>query len=246
MRKSIIAGAFTCALVSMLQSEAFADFANFDLKSQVDTYEQRYPLPDSHTKLVDNQGNGFEPLYGVRNFRAVLEGVYYRGGANNFYHRNSKRKNSNPLPNDGLLNLCQEGFKEAVYLYPERYSSAPQVISCRDFNGVPNQLQYLQITALSGKNNSVLLQLIYSHIKGKTPGPIYAHCWNGWHASGYVAAITLKQFCGYSDHQADAYWVRNTDGNLAGMSRVRAKVRAFKPLPNLTITAEEKRLICPK
>ena len=62
------------------------------------------------TKIVDNRGDGFDDLYGTRNLRPILHGVAYRGGANNYYHKTNKRKNNNPLPKDGLQNLCTEGF----------------------------------------------------------------------------------------------------------------------------------------
>ena len=39
------------------------------------------------------------------------------------------------------------------------------------------------------------------------------HCWNGWHASGYISALSLRQFCGVSGSDAVAYWIRNTDNN---------------------------------
>lgn len=71
------------------------------------------PIPTSYPsdKLVDNTGEGYDALYGTRNVRAVLNGVYYRGGANNYYNKHLKRKNSNPLPDEGLLHLCEEGFR---------------------------------------------------------------------------------------------------------------------------------------
>ncbi|RYZ77760.1 MAG: hypothetical protein EOP05_00595 [Proteobacteria bacterium] len=219
---------------------------SFDLKSQVETYKLRYGLRDPNSKLVNNTGDGYGALYGVRNFRVVLHGVYYRGGANNVYNKNLKRKNTNPLQGGALTNLCEEGFKEAVYLYTTNYSSAPKEISCKiTKTGEPNRLTYHQLSALGANNEEAHLKKIYSHIKGIVPGPIYDHCWNGWHASGYVAAITLRQFCGYSASEADAYWVRNTDGHESGMNSIRKKIRSFKPLPNLSISKTEQNLICP-
>ena len=83
-------------------------------------YRARYRLADATQKLVDNKGNGYENLYGVRNFRAVLGGIYYRGGANNAYHRTNKRGNENPLPSDGLQNLT-ESLLAARVLSPGVY-----------------------------------------------------------------------------------------------------------------------------
>lgn len=106
------------AILVLFSSQAFA---NLD---DAEKFRRRYPLATAKAKLVDNYGNDFEPLYGVRNFRAVLNGVYYRGGANNAYHRSDKRGNQNPLPEDGLLNLCTEGFATAIYLYAANFETA--------------------------------------------------------------------------------------------------------------------------
>lgn len=239
---------FKCLLVHIccvfIASSAVAA-AFDDLKVQVENYKLRYGLKNLDAKLVDNHGNGFEPLYGIRNFRTVLYGVYYRGGANNKYHRTTPRNNMNPLPNDGLKNLCEEGFKEAVYLYTNNYAKAPKVTSCVMADGSQNRLSYFQTTALDTKNNEIHLGRIFDHIKMKVQGPIYEHCWNGWHSSGYVAAIALKQFCGLNNAEADSYWVRNTDGNEKGMSSIREKIKSFKPLAKFSITNEERNLLCP-
>ena len=218
----------------------------FDLKDQVEEYKVRYGLRDPYTKLIDNRGDGYEDLYGVRNLRVVLHGVYYRGGANNKYDRVSPRDNMNPLPNKGLNNLCQQGFSEAVYLYSENYDTAPKKTNCRLVNdNTTTALAYDQKNAFTAGNERILLEKIHNHIKGKVAGPIYAHCWNGWHASGFIAAAALKQFCGWSDAKAEDYWVRNTDGNLEGMEGVRRRVRTFQPYNDLKITAAERDLICP-
>ncbi|RZA00825.1 MAG: hypothetical protein EOP11_17940, partial [Proteobacteria bacterium] len=182
-------------------------------------------LKDATAKLVDDRGNGFEALYGVRNFRAVLNGVYYRGGANNYYHRTNKRGNENPLPNDGLMNLCEEGFTDAVYLYPTNAGTAPKITRCRTADGAENVLNYQQITGLDAKNNRKLLTIVQNHLRNERLGGVYMHCWNGWHASGYAAAITLRQFCGFTGDQAAQYWTKNIDKVEVG-EHVRTAIRA--------------------
>lgn len=213
-------------------------------------YKTRYSkISDPYVKLVDNRGNGYEDLYGVRNFRAVLNGVYYRGGANNVYNREGARSNSNPLPTTGLENLCKEGFSTAIYYYTTNYGTAPKVVNCRDRLDYNTTLNYKQISSLTASTttNEAILSLVYDRIKGKLKGPIYGHCWNGWHASGYAAAIILKQFCGYTDDQAEAYWRKNTDGNDgSSYASVVTKVRAFKPVAKFAISAAESAKICPK
>lgn len=227
-------------------SSAGGNVSGFDLKNQVDFYKQRYNLKDPYTKLVGNTGNGDDNLYGVRNFRVVLHGIYYRGGANNVFNKYGKRGNSNPLPDIGLKNLCEEGFSEADYLYSTNYASAPHSVHCTNVQRQDVDFKYLQVTSLTSGNEKKILTQVWNHIKGKIPGPMYAHCWNGWHASGYAAAISLKQFCGWSADQAETYWVKNTDGVSVGYDSVRKKVRAFQPFSDLKITTDEKNMICPQ
>lgn len=211
-------------------------------------YRVRYPLANAKAKLVDNQGNGFEPLYGTRNFRAVLNGVHYRGGANNYYHKTHKRSNKNPLPGDGLQNLCEEGFSTAIYLYTTNYGSAPHTVNCRMNDGSTNVLQYLQVSILSASNAKLheVLSLIADHVHDPKKGPIYTHCWNGWHASGLTSAYTLRQFCGLTAEQTVAYWNANTDGhNGSSYEGIRKKIRAFVPFPDLSLSDTERAKVCP-
>ena len=119
-----------------------------DNKSQLEIvgqyYRNRYQLKNASQKLVNDKGNGFDSLYGVRNFRAVLNGVYYRGGANNLYNKNGERDNMNPLPTEGLVNLCKEGFGHSIYLYTTNFDTAPKISDCRAIkDGGDNRLEYL-------------------------------------------------------------------------------------------------------
>lgn len=243
----MISGRFLVfAATLFLGATAFANPAPraFDLKEQVEIYRHRYGLNDPYVKLIDNRGEGHENLYGVRNFRAVLHGVYYRGGANNTYNREGRRSNDNPVPDNGLDNLCREDFGDVVYLYTDNWEDARKRTSCRDFAGRDNVIDYKQISAFKAVNERPLMQLIHDHIKGRVKGPMYAHCWNGWHASGMVAAMALRQFCGWSASQAEKYWIRNTDGD-SDYPSVKKRIRNFKPYADLTTTAEERALICP-
>lgn len=215
----------------------------------IEAYVNRYGLTNIFDKRVDNRGNGFEPLYGTRNFRVVLNGVVYRGGANNAYHRDGKRNNSNPLPNDGLQNLCEEGFNTSVYLYSTRYSSAPKTVHCTSRLGGENTLQYLQESPLSSESAALrILALVHTKLTSATDHtPVYLHCWNGWHSSGYISALILRQFCGYSAEQAVDYWNRNTDGNNgSSYDSIRKRIRAFRPGSNMQIDAALQAQVCPQ
>ena len=116
------------------------DFYDPKFTLSSDYYINRYNERDLLYKIVDNWGNGFDSLYGARNLRPILHGVAYRGGANNYFHKTNKRKNSNPLPNDGIQNLCQEGFSSSVYLYRTNFETAPPFKECNCVNGTKNEM----------------------------------------------------------------------------------------------------------
>jgi hypothetical protein len=225
-------------LIIIFTVEIFPQFQ--DLKSQVEYFEKRYKVNCVDEKITDNFGNGFDSLYGTRNMRTILFGIAYRGGANNFYHKSNKRDNQNPLPEDGLMNLCKEGFSDAVYLYGKNFETAPKHISCCE-----NTLKYWQISGNSSEEARKIIEMVYEVITRKRKGPIYFHCWNGWHQSGYIGAILLKQFCSFNNDQALNYWVRNTDGAHKGHEQVKNRVLNFKPFNEFTIPKDLQDEICP-
>lgn len=115
-------------------------------------------------------------------------------------------------------------------------------------DGRLNALEYKQISILSlqGSEIEVYLRMLYDHFRDPTKGPLYAHCWNGWHASGLSAAYTLRQFCGFSADAAVDYWNLNTDGNNGpAYDSIRAKIRAFQPFPGMDLTPAERATHCP-
>ncbi|AZZ36528.1 hypothetical protein CIK05_06905 [Bdellovibrio sp. qaytius] len=233
-------------LILILSLPAWANNTKsvFSLKDQVEKYKKLYPLDDVYKKQTDNKGDGDDTLYGTRNFRAVLNGVYYRGGANNKFNKHKKRDNQNPLPQEGLENLCKQGFSEAMYFYKDNYDESEKIITC----GEEQKLEYLNLASLKAGNEKALLLQVHKHIKGEIPGPMYGHCWNGWHASGYAAVINLMQYCNWDNDKALAYWRKNTDGNdTKEYQHVMDKVKNFKKFndEDLAITEAEAKLICP-
>lgn len=200
-------------------------------------------------KAVDNRGVGQtkDAPYGVRNFRVVLDGLVYRGGANNFFPNQPgdvKRNNHNPLKTEALRTLCENNFDQAIYLYGTNFKSAPKEVPCS--NG--RKLSYSSLPPLDqNKNVTKILELIHQRIASETSkGRIYLHCWNGWHASGFISAIVLRQFCGFGGDEAVAYWDRNTDGNnkASRYMRIRAQIRDFKPNPALLLSGDQKTRLC--
>ena len=213
----------------------------------VEQYQKRYSkLDDTHTKLVDNRGEGDQRLYGVRNFRAVLNGVVYRGGANNVYNKYGKRDNRNPLPNVGLENLCKEGFSNAVYLYSTNFDKAPKSWSCDSFHAKNAKLTYAQTSPYNATGIKSMFTKIMTTIQNPKVGPTYLHCWNGWHASGLISALILRQFCNYTGDQAVAYWDLNTDGSNTdpAFKKIRQQIRDFKAYPEFKIDAATQAAIC--
>ncbi len=213
----------------------------------IEYYDQRYGLEDAFEKKTDNQGEGLEELYGTRNFRVILKGVAYRGGANNRWHRTEPRDNRNPLPDEGLENLCEEGFGRAYYLYETNFESAPERTTCESPHGAEHVLRYFQVSSTDEAQTYEVLQAIAETIQDYRHGPVYVHCWNGWHASGLFAAKILRQFCGYSAEEAVEYWDRNTDGNNQEprYESIRRRIREFTPYPEFEISDEQAAKICP-
>ena len=224
----------------ILTSSAFAKE-----QAKIEFYQQRYQLQNIYQKQVDNKGDGDERIYGTRNFRAVLNGVLYRGGANNKYNKYGVRDNRNPLPNIGLTNLCEEGFSNSIYLYSLNYNTAPPKVSCRSIDG-NHSMNYSQLSAY----NSTGLKAIFTTVKQaitKNTGPVYMHCWNGWHASGLASALALRQFCGMSAVDAVNYWDKNTDGNNTdpNFAPIRQAIRDFVPMVEFKISLDDRERICP-
>lgn len=222
-----------------------------DPNERIERYKDRYKdyfKADNElmSKITTNNGNGYEGLYGTRNFRVVLHGVLYRGGANNYYHRENPRRNENPLPADGLDNLCREGFGKAIYLYNVNFT--PAQLQCEDRFGGANQLTYVQRSALGGWDiKKDILASIYQCTQGAGNCPIYTHCWNGWHASGFIAALALRQFCDFSGLEAVNYWIDGTDSvNNSNLPMIKKQIQEFSPYSEFKISEELKKRICPE
>jgi len=209
--------------------------------NKVNSYKLKYKVNCLQEKITNNRGNDYEGLYGTRNLRTVLYGIAYRGGGNNYYHRTNKRNNKNPLPDDGIRNLLQNGFSTSIYLYETNFEKDTIYIS--DNN--QDTLNYIQIGGNNSKELDKILSLTYKSITDPKFGPLYLHCWNGWHQSGYVSAVLLKQFCGFSDLKSIHYWEDCADNWTRGYDRIKNNIIAFKPVEKYKISKEVSDLICP-
>ncbi|MEN8927418.1 MAG: OmpA family protein [Flavobacteriales bacterium] len=210
-------------------------------------YKNRYNETDLLKKITDNYGNNEDKLYGTRNLRPILHGIAYRGGGNNYYHATDKRKNQNPLPDDGLVNLCKEGFSKSVYLYQKNFENTYSEVNCNCIDGERNNVEYLQLDYFDDNHVREMVQMVYESATQESVGPVYLHCWNGWHASGYISAILLKQFCGYTNIQATSYWDVATDGaNQSPRYRtIRKQIEDFVPIEEYKLSDEMGNSICP-
>jgi len=208
-------------------------------------YQQQYQLTDKNQKLLNNRGDGFEELYGLRNVRYVLNGLLYRGGANNKFHRSNRRDNMNPLQKGALTNLCKQGFSKAIYLYHTNFKNAPKSASCTDIHGKKNTIKYLNLVAHKQDDVKKIVKIVHESIMNND-APLYAHCWNGWHASGFVSAVSLMQFCGYSTEEAVQYWDENTDGHNthSRYESMRKKIRNYTIDPTLLVPEDIQKVIC--
>jgi outer membrane protein OmpA-like peptidoglycan-associated protein len=213
-----------------------------DITSRTEVYKSRYGVECVQDKVTDNKGEGFDALYGTRNFRVVLHGVAYRGGGNNYYHNTNKRGNKNPLPLDGLNALSENGFSTSIYLYKTNFETAPSFI----YNEAnTDTLHYYQIGGDTDSELDSIIQLTYKSIVDVSVGPVYLHCWNGWHQSGFVSAVLLKQFCDFSNEKSIHYWEDCADNWINGYDRIRNSIRDFVPKEKYNISDEVKSAICP-
>lgn len=196
-------------------------------------------------KITNDRGNGYEDAYGTRNMRVVLHGVMYRGGSNNSYNKYGKRDNQNPMPQIGLDNLCKEGFSSAVYLYTTNFK--PYKTICIDRGGKENSFEYVQVSPSSSSNIKRLLSRVYDTIQGKTDGPSYFGCWNGWHYSGLISAIALKQWCNFTGTQAVQYWIDGTDSvSNSNYPEHKKTIMDYKVDSSMPIEESVKQVICPR
>jgi len=168
------------------------------------------------------------PFHGIRDYREVMPGALYRGGANNG-HR--------PLRKEQLNALCEAGLGTAIYLYKTGFSG-PTTIQCSK-----GSLKYIY-EGWDGAGRAAVDQDIYDTIKNKSK-PIFVHCWNGIHATGAVAATALMQFCGVPPQKAVEYWKVGVAPKVQYPSVIH-NIESFQPNSKLQLTSEEKAQYCPQ
>jgi hypothetical protein len=173
-------------------------------------------------------------LQKVREVRPVLLNFLYRGGGPG---------GTVLLPPAATTSLCKAGFSSAIYLYDDK-SPSQQPVQCQDADGKTNQLRYHMT---SFRDVRSIFSEIHNAITSNS-GPVYIHCWNGWHASGEVAAKALMQFCDWSGNEAAQYWEDNIGdrGNIPKYGSIKRRVADFKPFSDLRLSQQVQDQVCPK
>lgn len=171
--------------------------------------------------------------------RPVLKGALYRSGT----------------PSDPALQaLCESGWKRVYSLYGEhttqtgpRNSSmlrhGRDVRTCQAENGQRN-LEWRSAPSSRMRNLPAIFADIIDSVRNPEHGPVLVHCWNGLHYAGMVSALALRQFCGLTVEQAEAYWRANANRG-ANYPLIIANLQSFKPIPDLMLTPEEQAAVCP-
>ena len=176
--------------------------------------------------LLTNSPATQQKVVGLKDFRVVIPGVLYRGG--------NSGGGAIPLKDIGLKALADMDFSTAVYMYPYAWAQKPA-------NTYGINYSFISDTRNRAAQREYLMKI--KDVIENRKGPLYVHCWNGWHASGEMASYALMQFCGFSNQEAQAYWNANVpkgDANkIMRMSR-------FQIFNDLRISAEDQARICPR
>lgn len=193
---------------------------------------------DLESMNINKTIEGSEKAFlGLRFMKPVLKGVLYRGGA-------MKGNNKHPMTRAQVTALCEAGFSQAGYLYTDNFPGK-HTVSC-GANGGKNDITYATYGYRNQKARHEALKVIYDIIKGNR-GPMYIHCWNGWHASGEIAAVALMQFCGWSGRQAGEYWIQNIGDKMKpAYNNIPYKhIPNFEVIEEFRISRQEQERICP-
>jgi hypothetical protein len=165
----------------------------------------------------------------IKNEQKVLDGLLVRGGV----------KQRLPLSKMDLKGLCERGFTHAYTLY----GSQNQSVTCSK-----GTIQYRGSKDFrTPADMNRILEDIHASFSSKEQ--TFVHCNNGAHASGFVAAITLRTFCGISAEKAVDYWNRTLNGYALqepNRSSLMKRIRNYPIRAELELSAGQKQTFgCP-
>lgn len=166
----------------------------------------------------------------IKNSQSVLGDLLTRAGV----------AGMKPLDRSELTQLCESGYTEAYFVYP---GASDQHVSCSrgtiHYRSVSNYRSPETMNVILGNINSGL----------QSGEKTFVHCYNGAHASGFVAAIALRSFCGMSGDQAVSYWDKTLNGyplEEPNRSRLMAHIRNYPVRGELELSeAQKSRFGCP-
>ena len=181
--------------------------------------------PENYLDVKINPGIGR-----TREFLTVLPGALYRGGGTG---------GKVPLGEASLKALCEAGFSTAVYAYTENWRSINPIHCTNARTGQPNTLTYIAGAGPSAAFKPVFLRKVREVIENPSLGPVFVHCWNGLHASGELAAIALRQFCGWSGTNASNYWLRHARG-----FPLISRINSYSPVSSLAVSEQVQSVLC--
>lgn len=146
----------------------------------------------------------------IRNFKPVVEGHVYRAAT-------TKKAEYN---DDTLRALCEQGFTTAIFLYAGAHK---RTVSCSGGRSI----SYQSIPTFQ-KIDSVM-GTVRAGVNGG--GKVVFHCWNGVHATGFIAAASLNQFCGYTGAQAEKYFRDGVPAGTLPVSSINKLASLLSALP---------------
>lgn len=176
--------------------------------------------PDQYQKITDSRGRGPSEVSGIVNLREVIPGVLYRSGK-------SITNKYGPLSDESLVKLCKEGYSTAFYDYKR---GSDHNVPCGT-----NQISVrIRPSLVSNKNVFEQLSTVYTAIT-KNTGPVLTGCDQGVHASGFVSALSLIQFCGWTNKQALDYWALIAKGQ-DNHPKIKKAIMDFRPYDSLNVS----------
>jgi hypothetical protein len=199
-------------------------------------------------RYIDNTGKGDSSMLGTRNVRAVFPGLLYIGGGNNLDLKDSIPKYyvQNPLPYYAIDNLNGAGFNKIYYLYSKNFNDRYDSFKIDSLKSVG--LDYVCRPVISDTFLVEFYADLLNRVNNKIDNEkekVYIHCWNGWHQSGMLSALSLMQFCDFNSTQALKYWELCTENNYKGYNNVRTRIKEYKPLQGYEFTISQKKMLCP-
>lgn len=170
--------------------------------------------------------------------------MLYRGGGNNLNLKDSIPKYyvQNPLPYYAIDNLYSAGFNKIYYLYSKNFNQRYDSFKIDSLKSIG--LEYDCRPVISDTFLMEFYADLLKRVNNKTANEkekVYIHCWNGWHQSGMLSALSLMQFCDFNAIQALKYWELCTENNYKGYNNVRTRIKEYKPLQGYEFTAGQKK-----